>query len=236
MAKHITVFQRTPNWVIPRGDQPVTATQRNVLKYLPPVRWRKRAEQMDFRESFYDAVIDGQSPFAGDIRKQCIDQMKVALPDQPELWEKLTPSYNPGCKRVIISDDYYPTLALPHVFLETRPISNISGNAVNVTNKDGNVEAVQDDYDLLVCATGFNTTEFMHPIKMTGRNGRELSDVWKNGAQAFYGVCVEDMPNFGMLYGPNTNLGRKFHKTCNHPKTKPRAPTNHSSIHQQTTQ
>jgi len=165
---------------------------------------------MDFRESFYDAVIDGKSAFAGDIRTMAVDMMHAQLPDQPEMWEKLTPKYNPGCKRVIISDDYYPALALPHVSLETRPIAGIEGNAVNVTNDDGSTEAVESDYDLLVCATGFKTLDFMHPIKMTGKNGRALSDVWKNGAQAFYGVCVEDMPNFGMLYGPNTNLGRAF--------------------------
>lgn len=71
---------------------------------------------MDFREAFYDAVIDGEAPMAGDIRKMCIDQMHVALPDQPELWKKLTPDYNPGCKRVIISDDVRKAPAM-HKFL-----------------------------------------------------------------------------------------------------------------------
>jgi cation diffusion facilitator CzcD-associated flavoprotein CzcO len=61
---------------------------------------------------------------------------------------------------------------------------------------------------LIVLATGFRTVEFMHPIKMYGTKGREIGDVWTGGARALYGICVEDMPNFGMLYGPNTNLGK----------------------------
>lgn len=73
--------------------------------------------------------------------------------------------------------------------------------------EDGSVVDVEPDFDLLVCATGFKTVDFMHPIELYGKNGRSLSDVWKDGAQALYGTSVEDMPNFGMLYGPNTNLG-----------------------------
>jgi hypothetical protein len=75
-----------------------------VYRYLPPVRWRIRAVMMDFRESFYDAVTDGDSDFANLIRTLCIDSMKAALPngDSTGMWEKLTPDYNPGCKRVII--------------------------------------------------------------------------------------------------------------------------------------
>ena len=162
---------------------------------------------MDFREAFYDGVVDGESALAKDLRKMCIDQMHEALPGREDLWEKLTPKYNPGCKRVIISDDYYPSLTLPNVSLETRPIHSISGHAVNVAGDNGELVAAGDDFDLLVCATGFKTVDFMHPISMYGRNGRALGDVWKNGAQAYYGTCIEDMPNFGMLYGPNTNLG-----------------------------
>lgn len=207
VAKHITIFQRTPNWVIPRGDTDVSPFMRSVYKYLPPIRWRKRAGQMDFREAFYDAVIDGNSSLAEEIRNQSTTMMRAQLPDRPDMWEKLTPKYNPGCKRVIITDDYFPTLAKPHVSLETRPIHSIGPSSVSVVGDSGEPEVVESDYDLLVCATGFKTVEFMHPIELTGRNGRTLSDVWRNGAQAYNGTCVEDMPNFGMLYGPNTNLG-----------------------------
>ena len=148
---------------------------------------------MDYRESFYNAVIDGQHPFAEELRQQSKTMMQAQLADRPDLWEKLTPKYNPGCKRVIISDDYYPTLALPHVALETRPIHRIGSSSVSVIGDDGQPDVVEADYDLLVCATGFQTTEFLHPIELTGKNGRKLSDVWHKGAQAYNGTCVEDM-------------------------------------------
>ena len=163
--------------------------------------------QMDFREAFYDAVWDGSSDLAQFIRDAHKQKLEAELPNKPELWEKLTPNYNPGCKRIIITDDYFPALGLPNVDLETRAIDSISGNNVKVKNDDGEVVNVEPEFDLLVCATGFKTVDFMHPIQMTGKNGRSLRDILSGGAQAYYGTCVEDMPNFGMLYGPNTNLG-----------------------------
>ena len=222
VAKQVTVFQRTPNYIFPRLDQPVSPFMRNVYKYLPPIRWRKRAGQMDFREGFWDAVNDANSGNAQMIRDFHKQKLETELSSRPDLWEKLTPSYNPGCKRIIISDDYFPALALPHVTLETRPIDSISGDKIKVKDDDGNPTDVDSEFDLLVCATGFKTVsgviqralprvsgvgltiyqvDFMAPIKMYGKNGRSLDDVWKDGAQAYYGVCVEDMPNFGMLYG-----------------------------------
>jgi len=188
-------------------DQPVSSLWQSIYKYVPPVRWRKRAVQMDFRESFYDAVTDSSSANAEMIKTFHKQKLEAELPDRQDLWDKLTPKYNPGCKRIIISDDYFPTLGKPNVSLETRSIDSISGNKVKVKEEGGKVVDVDQDFDLLVCATGFKTVDFMHPIELYGRNGRSLSDVWKDGAQAYYGTCVVDMPNFGMLYGPNTNLG-----------------------------
>ncbi|KAK3050258.1 hypothetical protein LTS18_012611 [Coniosporium uncinatum] len=200
VASSVTVYQRSPNWVIPREDKAVGPLKRAVFRYLPPIRWKSRALMMDFRESFYDAVIDGQSPFAGMIREMCIGQMHAQLPGKEDLWQKLTPDYNPGCKRIIISDDYYPAIARDNVSLETRKIERITESGIDV-------EGGHEDYDMLVLATGFRTVEFMHPIKIIGANGRPLSEIWDGGARAYQGTCVEDLPNFGMLYGPNTNLG-----------------------------
>lgn len=204
VTKHITIFQRTPNWIFPRLDTAVSPFMQKVYKYIPPIRWRKRAGQMDYREAFYDAVYDGKSDLAELIRNFHKQKLEAELPNRKDLWEKLTPTYNPGCKRIIITDDYFPALGLPNVDLETRPIDSISGNKVKVKGDEGNVVDVEPDFDLLVCATGFKTVDFMHPINMIGKNGRSIRDVWKDGAEAYNGTCVEDMPNFGMLYGPNT--------------------------------
>jgi cation diffusion facilitator CzcD-associated flavoprotein CzcO len=161
-------------------DTAVSPFMQAVYKYIPPIRWRKRAGQMDMRESFYDAVWDGKSDLAEMIRIFHKQKLENELPNRKDLWDKLTPKYNPGCKRVIITDDYFPALGLPNVTLETRPISEISGNKVKVKDDDGKIEdAEPGDFDLLVCATGFKTVEFMHPINMTGRNGRSIRDVWQ---------------------------------------------------------
>jgi len=206
VAKKVTVFQRTPNWVVPRMDAPVSPLMRNVLKYLPPVRWRKRALQMEFREATHGFVADPNSDIAQLFKDASKEMMQRQLPNRPELWEKLTPKYNVGCKRIIISDDYFPSFNKPNVELETRPIQSVGEKGVKIVDDDGQGKDV-DEYDMLVCATGFQTTQFMHPIKVFGKKGRALNDIWKDGAHAYLGVCVEDMPNFGMLYGPNTNLG-----------------------------
>lgn len=201
VSKNLTVYQRSPNWVIPRDDGPVSDLRRAIYRYLPPVRWRKRAAMMDFRESFYDAVTDGDSAFASLLRTLCQDMMRRQIPDRPDLWEKLTPTYSPGCKRVIISDDYYPALASPKTELETSKIKRITETGIEL--ESGEVH----EHDMIVLATGFRTVEFLFPIKITGTHGRSLSDVWSGGATALYGTTVPSLPNFAMFYGPNTNLG-----------------------------
>lgn len=156
---------------------------------------------MDFRESFYDAVTDGKSDFAEIIRSSCLDMMKAQIPNQPELWKTLTPDYNPGCKRVIITDDYFPAIANPKTTLETNKIKRITETGIEL--EDG----THHDHDLIVLATGFRTVEFLYPIKVTGTQNRSLGDIWEGGASALYGTTVPSLPNFGMFYGPNTNLG-----------------------------
>ena len=196
----LTIHQRTPNWLIPRLDTPIAPWKRTLYKWLPYIRQRKRADMMDFRESFYDAVTDNDSAFAQLLEESHRQMMKTQLKDREDLWETLTPKYKVGCKRVIITDDYFPVFTRENVRLETGKIDRI-------TEKGIVTEGQEQEYDAIVLATGFRTVEFLHPIKVVGAGGKTLEDVWKEGGQALYGVTVESMPNFGMLYGPNTNLG-----------------------------
>lgn len=108
VAKQLTIFQRTPNWVVPRMDKPVSGMRRTLYRILPPLQWRVRADQMDFRESTYQWIADSTSVESKAVRDLCAQMMRDALPGQEELWRTLTPTYNPGCKRILISDDYYP--------------------------------------------------------------------------------------------------------------------------------
>lgn len=196
----LTVFQRTPNWIVPRGDKPISNVMRNIYRYVPLVRKRYRAQLMDLREQFFDAAVVDDSEANDILRAGSLEMMKRQIPDKPDLRAALTPNYPPGCKRVILSDDYFPALNLPHVHLETRSIQRITSNGIRV-------EEMDYDFDLIIMATGFRTLEFMYPIQIYGTNGRSIQDIWKDGARAYLGMTAESLPNFGMLYGPNTNLG-----------------------------
>jgi cation diffusion facilitator CzcD-associated flavoprotein CzcO len=88
------------------------------------------------------------------------------------------------------------------VDLETRRIERITSKGIEIEG------AGEQEYDLIVLATGFKTVDFMYPIQVYGTKSRSVADIWKDGAKAYYGVTVEDLPNFGMFYGPNTNLGQ----------------------------
>jgi cation diffusion facilitator CzcD-associated flavoprotein CzcO len=155
---------------------------------------------MDFREWTYGFVQGGQTETSEMFRQASEELMKRQIPNRPDLWEKLTPKYDLGCKRILISDDFFPVFTRDNVKLETRSIDKISEKGIVA-------EGEEEEFDLIVMATGFATVEFMHPIDIRGKNGRSIRDIWKAGGEALYGVTVEDLPNFGMLYGPNTNLG-----------------------------
>lgn len=226
-AKSVTLFQRTPNWVVPRADGPVSPLWRNIYKYVPGVLARKRATQMDFREEQFQFINYSNPEMAEAYMAAHREKLRESLPGRKDLWEKLTPKYGLGAKRLIISDDYFPTLARENVFLETRGIERIEGSRILVREEEGRETKIVDSlpssssssssseeekgFDLLICATGFLTTSFLHPLTLTGPSGIPLSSTWSSpssrGPQALYGITVPSLPNFAMLYGPNTNLG-----------------------------
>ncbi len=197
VCKSLTVFQRTPNWVIPRDDKPISSIKQAIFKYVPFARRRYRAALMDFRESFFDIIFDTKSPMHEFLMSASKDHMAAQLPGEKyaDLREKLQPHYAIGCKRVIITDDYFPTFARPNVVLETEPIKEITPRGVRVESGQ------EHDFDLLVLATGFKTTQFMYPIKIYGSDGKSIEDVWASGASAYLGMTVPSLPNFSMLYG-----------------------------------
>jgi cation diffusion facilitator CzcD-associated flavoprotein CzcO len=204
VCKSLTIFQRTPNWVIPRDDKPISATMRSVFKYVPFVRRRHRAALMDFRESFFDVVFNVKSPVHAFLMGASKEHMEAQLPGEKyaNLREQLTPHYAIGCKRVIITDDYFPVFTKENVELETSTIQEITPNGVVV---EGGRE---HEFDLLILATGFKTTQFMYPIKIYGSDGKSIEDIWSSGASAYLGITVSSMPNFSMLYGisPSQNM------------------------------
>ncbi|KAI4190370.1 MAG: hypothetical protein L6R41_000822 [Letrouitia leprolyta] len=202
ICKKLVVFQRTPAWVMPRHDGPISRTRQELYKWIPWVRKRYRASVMDFRESTFDAAFDPRSAKHETVksisRQHMLDQLPS--PDSAPLREKLTPHYPFSCKRILVSDDYYPALNQRNVILETKSIDEVTSTGVRM--KDGTMH----DLDVLVLATGFRTTDFLYPMKIYGTNGFPLEGAWADGASAYLGIMVDGFPNFGMLYGPNTNL------------------------------
>lgn len=163
---------------------------------------RFRAEIFSWADTEFKKIITSkhnkESQLARDWNRALLQS---AFPNDEAMWERLTPNYPPGCKRILFSDDYYPSLAAPNCNLDMRSIERITEKGIQV--EGGEVV----EYDLIIFATGFKGNQyFASRIDITGENGRPISDIWGELPQALYGVTIESLPNFGMLYGPNTNL------------------------------
>jgi hypothetical protein len=208
VASHVTVYQRSPNWILDRKDACISPLFRGLYRYLPVLQARTRASMMEIRERFHLLVTDSDSDMAGEARKATNRKLLEAFPEDPKMRQKLMPDFHPGCKRVILSDDYLPALSQPNCTLETRPIARLTTSGIEVfTNQPCTKgETKEEPFDLIILATGFRAVDHLHPLKIEGTHGRSLSQVWKRGARALYGITIESMPNFAVLYGPNTNL------------------------------
>ncbi|GAA2316405.1 NAD(P)/FAD-dependent oxidoreductase [Nonomuraea roseoviolacea subsp. roseoviolacea] len=197
-AERLEVFQRTPNWVIPKPDAVFGPRARLAFRYLPGVQRVYREWIYRYAEAaLYPALAQGWS--ADLLRRRALGHLRRQVPD-PGLRAKLTPDYPPGCKRVVIDSAFYPALTRPNVDVVTEKIVRITPEGVETA------EALHPA-DTIVYATGFRSTEFLAPMSVTGRDGLDLAERWKAGAEAYLGISVPGFPNLFLLYGPNTNLG-----------------------------
>ena len=195
----LTIFQRTPNWCVPKPDRPFTEREKKLFRSMP---WLVRAQRwLTWLMLERNFLAFTQGSFFGKLFERASKKELEAHISDPELRKKLTPGYPAGCKRILLTNDWFPTLARPNVHVETSHIARISENAV--VTEDG----VSHPADVVILATGFESTDFLAPMKIVGRGNADLNDVWAAGAEAHRGVAVAGFPNFFMLYGPNTNLG-----------------------------
>lgn len=148
--------------------------------HVPFVRRRYRAALIDFRESFSDIAFDAKSPLHQYVMDESRRHMAAQLPGAQyvKLREKLQPHYAVGCKRVFITDDYFRVFTQDNITLETSQIKEITPNWAAVEGDNS------DEFDLLVLATGYNTTQFMYPIELYGSDGTSIQDIWSCGAFA----------------------------------------------------
>jgi cation diffusion facilitator CzcD-associated flavoprotein CzcO len=199
VAQRVDVFQRSAPWVVPRKDRAYTRIERELLARSEVARRIYRGKIFWKQEGFI-LGFNPRSPIAKMLTNWSADHLEEQVPD-PELRAKLTPDYPIGCKRVLISDDYYPALQQPGVELVTEPIDRFVPEGIGLG--DGSVR----ELDAVVFATGFASQELVAPMRVERGDGRTLDDLWAGGPRAHLGMTVAGMPNFFLIYGPNTNLG-----------------------------
>ncbi len=203
-AGKLTVFQRTPNWVIPRRDVPITAEEQALMFTEPETAMELGARQRqliyDNADHFFWQVFKWTEAGREAYTRIATNHLENQVSD-PELRKKLTPDYPVGCRRILIADDYFPALTQDNVELVTAAPKSI--DKTGVTTPDGE----HREFDILIFATGFETTGWNWSVDVEGLRNQHLNDVWADHPEAYAGITVTDFPNLFVLYGPNTNLG-----------------------------
>jgi len=194
----LTVYQRSPNWIIDKSDRPYTRLEQALLRRLPKLSSLYRASiwaQGEFLlwptirgNRFTRALLTAQNRWL--LRKSFKDKATRA---------RMTPDYPMGAKRILLSRDIYPALARSNVETVFDPIETFTTKGIQAGR--------ERTHDVVVFATGFQTNPFLKMIDVRGRGGRSIREQWSEGAHAYLGVSTAGFPNFHMLYGPNTNTG-----------------------------
>jgi cation diffusion facilitator CzcD-associated flavoprotein CzcO len=195
----LAIFQRSANWMVPKDDREYTEQEKRRFARFP---WLAKLQRW-WTWARYEMLF----PIFRQSRRAAAAMTRTALEDlekhiaDPALRKALTPDYPIGGKRILFSDDYYPTLTRPNVQLVTHAIDRVEKDAV--VTRDG----VRHPVDVLILATGFESTAFLAPMEIEGPGGRSLRGEWGDAPVAYMGMTVSGFPNFFMMYGPNTNLG-----------------------------
>jgi len=198
-VQQLNLFQRSAPYVIPKPDRAYSELEQRLYAKWPVLQQASRASiygQHEVRALAFTVLQAAMKPFEWQFKRH----LQQAIKD-PVLRAKLTPDYPLGCKRILISNDYYPALARNNVNVINEGIAEVT--ATGITTTTGEQYAV----DTIIYGTGFQATDFLAPMKITGRAGQELNQVWRDGAEAYLGMTVSGFPNLFLLYGPNTNLG-----------------------------
>ncbi|HXJ62597.1 MAG TPA: NAD(P)/FAD-dependent oxidoreductase [Actinomycetota bacterium] len=203
-ASHLTLFQRTAPWVLPRRDRDLSRPERWLFRRAPAAQRLARSGIYWWRESWilgferYDWIMAAGERYARWV-------LRRRVPD-PALRAKLTPSYRLGCKRVLLANDYYPALGRPNVEVVTDRIVEVLARAIVTSGPGG--ERREHPVDTIVFGTGFHATDQPIAGRIVDGGGRSLAERWAaGGMSALNGLTVAGFPNLFLLVGPNTALG-----------------------------
>ncbi len=198
-AAEVTVFQRTPPWVVPKLDRPIGAAQQALYARVPLTQRAVRGVIFAITEAVGVAITRAPRLMAiGEAWSRW--HMRRAI-DDPALRARLEPDYRLGCKRILVSNDFYPALARENVELVTEGIERVTPAGVLTR------EYVEHELDVLVCSTGFRIEEVFAHLDIRGRDGVTLTEAWAGGIEAHRGTTVAGFPNMALLSGPNTGTG-----------------------------
>lgn len=196
----LTIFQRTPPWIVPKMDFPMSEGWKKWFRRMPLLTWLFRTGLFWLYELRVFGFLGNFMPLRRYGHKMALKHIADQVAD-PALRARLTPNYEFGCKRVLISNDFYPALQRPNVEFITEGIREIREHSV--VTQDG----VEHPADVLIYATGFRVTEPLHDTPIIGRDGVDIHQAWQERISAYLGLIVSGFPNFFLLLGPNTGLG-----------------------------
>jgi cation diffusion facilitator CzcD-associated flavoprotein CzcO len=198
-VQSVAIYQRSPGWTIPKMDYAYSERAKRLFERFPILQRLDRAAVFGFMELGAAAMTNRRwllAPFRALARWNITRAVK-----DPELLAKVTPADEVGCKRIMLTDEWYPTLLQPNVELVTDRVAQITPSGVRTA------DGVERPADVLVLATGFRTHGFVAPMEIAGAGGRTLADAWAGVPRAYLGMSVPGFPNMFLLYGPNTNGG-----------------------------
>jgi cation diffusion facilitator CzcD-associated flavoprotein CzcO len=193
------LFQRSAPYVIPKADHAMSQLRYRLFDALPLLYGVVRAIVYISHELFGVGLLTRLPCARFPLRAAALLNLRLKVRDR-ELRRKLTPQYSVGCKRVLVSNDYYPAVSRTNVEVITCGIHRVGAEHIETT--DGKAHRV----DAIILGTGFQTTELLAPIDLRGLGNRKLRDAWRKGAEAYLGMTVPGFPNLFMLYGPNTHV------------------------------
>ncbi len=195
----LCVFQRTAPWVIPQWNRHYSRLEKWLFEHVPGVRWLFR-KLVYWQKELRFAGFKRNSPGMRLMERYALWHMERQI-DDPVLRQKVTPSFRMGCKRILLSNDWYPTLARPDVEVVTDSVAEVTPTGVRTAS------GRDVDLDVLIYATGFTVGDPLGDLAVTGIDGHTIADAWKDGISAYLGTTVPGFPNLFILLGPNTGLG-----------------------------